>query len=123
MRSQLPLDRIGGLICPARAVTAATLADAGALALLARIPEDAARDSADVAAISRVAGDPEDLETLDAYCATGSLRRAADRLHLHHGSVARRPEEIVRTLGVQLTEPTALFRDRPALIAWRLLED
>ncbi|MFG2123528.1 helix-turn-helix domain-containing protein [Streptomyces sp. NPDC048710] len=66
---------------------------------------------------------PATRKTLDAYCATGSLRRAADLLHLHHGSVARRPEEIVRTLGVQLAEPTALFRDRPALIAWRLFED
>jgi hypothetical protein len=32
----------------------------------------------------RIAGDPEALETLDAYCATGSLRRAAD-LDLAYG--------------------------------------
>jgi hypothetical protein len=37
-----------------------------------------------VTTIARMAGNPEDLETLDAYCATGSLRRAADLLHLHH---------------------------------------
>ncbi|MFJ9867698.1 helix-turn-helix domain-containing protein [Streptomyces sp. NPDC101165] len=176
VRSQVPLDRIGGLVCPARPVKAATLADVGvilattvnadrfppdaragigaaespdrswreartalrfttarrpvvhhdglgALALLARIPEDAARDNADVAAIARIAGNPEDLETLDAYCATGSLRRAAGCLHLHHSSVARRLEQIGRTLGTELTEPTGLLRARLALTAWRLLDD
>jgi DNA-binding transcriptional LysR family regulator len=41
-----------------------------------------------VTAIAGVAGNPEDLEALDAYCATGSLRRAADLLRLHHSSVA-----------------------------------
>ena len=146
VRSRLPLDQVGGLVCPARPVKAAPLADVGvilattidparfpagvragigaaespdrswreartalrfttsrqpvvhyddlgALALLAQVPQDAARDNADVAAIARMAGNPEDLETLDAYCATGSLRRAADLLHLHHSSVARRLEQ------------------------------
>jgi PucR C-terminal helix-turn-helix domain len=95
--------------------------DLGALALLAEIPQDAARDNTDVAAIARVAGNPEDLETLDAYCATGSLRRAADVLHLHHSSVARRLEQIGKTMGTELTEPTGLTRARLALTAWRLL--
>ncbi|MEU0117533.1 hypothetical protein ABZ137_28545 [Streptomyces bobili] len=143
VRSQLPLDHVGRLICPARPVKAAALADVGvilattvdgakfpagvragtggadspdrswrqartalrfttsrqpvihyadlgALALLAEIPQDAACANADVAAIARIAGNPEGLETLDTYCATGSLRRAADLLHLHHSSIARR---------------------------------
>jgi DNA-binding PucR family transcriptional regulator len=68
-----------------------------------------------------MAGNPEDLETLDAYCAAGSLRRAADRLHLHHTSVARRLEQIGKTLGIELTEPAGLLRARVALTAWRLL--
>ncbi|MFI1281160.1 helix-turn-helix domain-containing protein [Streptomyces sp. NPDC020858] len=179
VRSRLPLDQIGGLVCPARPVKAAQLADVGvilltatptaidparfpagvlagigaaqsadrcwreartalrfatprrpvvrydalgALALLAQVPEDAARDNADVAAIARIAGSPADLETLDAYCATGSLRRAADLLHLHHSSVARRLEQIGRTLGVDVTEPTGLMRAGLALAAWRLLD-
>ncbi|NJP94389.1 PucR family transcriptional regulator [Nonomuraea sp. FMUSA5-5] len=96
--------------------------DLGALALLAEIPQDVAQDNADVAAIARMAGSPEDLETLDVYCATGSLRRAADLLHLHHSSVARRLEQIGRTLGIELTEPTGLTRIRLALTAWRLLQ-
>ncbi|MGW0547925.1 PucR family transcriptional regulator [Streptomyces altiplanensis] len=176
VRSQLPLDQIGGLVCPARPVKAAPLADVGvilattmdparfpadvragigaaaspdrswrqartalrfttpgepvirytdlgALALLAEIPRDTSRDNADVSAIARIAGNPEDLETLDAYCATGSLRRAAELLHLHHSSIARRLEQIARTLGIELTEPTGLTRAKVALIAWRLLND
>jgi hypothetical protein len=176
VRSQLPLDQVGSLICPARLVKAASLAGVGvilaatvdparfpagaragigaadtpdrswqqartalrfttarqpvvryarlgALALLAQVPQDAARDNADVAAITRMASTPEDLETLDAYCTAGSLRRAADLLHLHHSSVARRLDQIGKTLGIELTEPTGLTRASLALTAWRLLND
>lgn len=176
VRSRLPLDRIGGLVCPGRLVKAATLADdtgvilatrldptrfpddvragigaadrtdrswrqartalrfatarqpvvhfadLGALELLARVPEDAARDNADVAAVQRLAADRDDLETLEAYCATGSLRRAAELLHLHHTSVARRLEQLGKILGVELTDPAGLLRARVALTTWRLLE-
>ncbi|MGK5631778.1 PucR family transcriptional regulator [Streptomyces sp. URMC 123] len=175
VRSRLALDRIGALICPARPVKAAPLADVGvvlatsvdragfpgdvrggigaaespdrswqqartalrfttprrpvvhyddlgALALLAQVPQGTARDNADVAAIARIAGNPGDLETLDAYCATGSLRRAADLLHLHHSSVARRLDQIAKALGIELTEPTGLIRATLALTAWRLLD-
>jgi hypothetical protein len=176
VRSQLPLDQVGGLVCPARPVKAAPLAgvgvllattvdparfpagvragialaerpdrswrqartalrfttprqpvlhytDLGALALLAEVPRDTARDNPDVAAIARMAGNPDDLETLDAWCATGSLRRAAELLHLHHSSVARRLEQLAKTLGIDLTEPTGLLRASLALTAWRLLND
>ncbi|GAB7028946.1 helix-turn-helix domain-containing protein [Streptomyces sp. NPDC021749] len=176
VRSHLPLDRIGSLICPGRPVKAAPLADVGvilataiapdrfpagvcaglgaatspdrswreartalrfttsrqpvvhhdelgALALLAEIPQDIARNNADVLAVARIADTPHDLETLDTYCATGSLRRAADLLHLHHSSVARRLEQLGRTLGLELTEPAGLLRARLALTTWRLLND
>ncbi|WP_433526970.1 PucR family transcriptional regulator [Nocardia pseudovaccinii] len=176
VRCQLPLDRVGALICPARPVKAAALADVGvilattvdparfpagvragigaadrpdrswreartalrfatarspivryddlgALALLAQVPQEAARGNADVAAIARMASTPEDLETLDAYCATGSLRRAAELLHLHHSSVARRLEQIEKMTGIELAEPTGLLRARLALTAWRLLAE
>jgi hypothetical protein len=175
VRSPVPLDRLGGLVCPTRLVKVAPLADVGvvlattldparfpagvragvgaagrpdrswceartalrfttprrpvvhhadlgALALLAQLPPDAVRDNADVTAIARLAGDPDDLETLDAYCASGSLRRAADLLHLHHSSVARRLDQIGETLGIALTDPAGLTRARIALTAWRLLE-
>lgn len=93
----------------------------GALALLAEIPPDTARDSADVAAIASVANNPDTLNTLDAYCATGSVRRAASLLHLHHTSVARRIEQIGQSVGIQLTDHAGLIRAKLALAAWRLL--
>jgi hypothetical protein len=176
VRSHLPLDRIGGLICPARPVKAAPLAEVGvilattvdpaplpadvragigaaesperswqqartalrfttprrpvvhhdslgALALLAETPRDALRENTDVAAIARIAGNLEQLETLDSYCATGSQRRAADLLHLHHSSVARRLEQIGKDLGIDLVQPAGLMRATLALTAWRLLDD
>lgn len=95
--------------------------DLGALALLAEIPSDTARANADVAAISRIAADSDDLQTLDAYCATGSLRQAAGLLHLHHSSIARRLEQIGKALGIELTQPAGLTRARLALTTWRLL--
>jgi sugar diacid utilization regulator len=95
----------------------------GALALLAELPQDAARDNADVAAIARMAANPDDLETLDAYCHSGSLRRAADLLHLHHSSVARRLDQLAKTLGIDLTQPTGLTRASLALTTWRLLNE
>ncbi|MEV5355525.1 helix-turn-helix domain-containing protein [Streptomyces sp. NPDC093516] len=175
VRSTVPLDRVGGLLCPARPVKAAPLgdvgvvlaasvdraalpdgvragigtaespeeswrqartalrfttarrpvvshADLGALALLAELPEDTVRANADVSALARLADAPEDLRTLEAYCATGSLRRAADRLHLHHSSVARRLEVIGRALGFDLTEPAGALRAGLALTAWHLLD-
>ncbi|TDD35661.1 hypothetical protein E1287_13475 [Actinomadura sp. KC06] len=50
-------------------------------------------------------------------------RDTADQLHLHHSSVARRLEQIGRTLGADLTEPAGLTRARLALTVWRLLRD
>lgn len=176
VRARLPLDQLGGLVCPNRHVKAAPLAEVGvilastvdqaafpagvragvgaalspdqswreartalrfttsrrpvadyaglgALALLAHVPQDAVRDNADVAAIARASAGPGDLETLEAYCATGSLRRAADVLHLHHSTVARRIEQIGQTLGIELTEPAGLLRAGLALSAWRLLDE
>ncbi|WP_433323052.1 PucR family transcriptional regulator [Spirillospora sp. CA-294931] len=176
VRSRLPLDRVGAVICPSRLVKAAPLADVGvilaasvdtarfpdgvragvgsaadphlswrqartalrfssprepvlrfdelgALALLADVPREALLGDADVAAVTRLAEGPEELETLDAYCATGSLRRAAESLHLHHSSVARRLEQIERSLGIAVTQPAGLVRARIALAAWRLLAD
>ncbi|MEV2222575.1 helix-turn-helix domain-containing protein [Nocardia vinacea] len=176
VRSQLPLDQIGSLVCPARPVKAAAIADVGVIlatgldparfpagvragigpadrpdrswpeartalrfasprqpivhyddlgasALLAHVPQTVVRDNADVAAIARMASTPEDLKTLDVYCATASLRRAAELLHLHHSSVSRRIDQIGRALGIDLTDPTGLFRARIALATWRLLDD
>jgi hypothetical protein len=176
VRSQLPLDQVGGLVCAARPVKAAPVGDVGvilatavdptrfptgvqagigasdsperswkharialrfttarqpvihhdelgALALLAQVPHDVARDNADVAAIARMAANSEDLATLDAYCAAGSVRRAAEILHLHHSSVARRIDQIGKALGIDFTDPAGPVRARLALTAWRLLNE
>ncbi len=98
-------------------------ADLGALALLAQVPEEVARENPDVAAVASLVDNPDDLATLDAYCAAGSLRRAADHLHLHHSSVARRLDQLGQTLGFDLTEPTGLIRVRLAVTTWRLLNE
>ncbi|MGV0715582.1 helix-turn-helix domain-containing protein [Mycolicibacterium sp. XJ662] len=95
----------------------------GAVALLAQVPEGIARDHPDVIAVARLASAPADLDTLDAYCTTGSLRRAADVLHLHHSSVARRIDQLGKTLGFSLTESDGLLRASVALTTWRLLSD
>jgi PucR C-terminal helix-turn-helix domain len=95
--------------------------DLGALALLDELPRDSLRSNADVCAIARM--DAADLDTLDAYCATGSLRRAAELVHLHHTSVARRLDHIGDAFGVELTAPGGLTRARLAMTAWRLLDD
>ncbi len=97
-------------------------AELGALAMLAQVPPDVARANVDVAAIGRIAGNPDDVATLDTYCTAGSLRRAAELLHLHHSSVSRRLEQIGKALDIELTEPAGLIRARMALTAWRLLD-
>ncbi|MGK5732952.1 helix-turn-helix domain-containing protein [Streptomyces sp. URMC 124] len=76
-------------------------------ALLAEVPRNAVRDNPDVAAIARIARNPEDLETVDAYCTTGSLRRAAELLHLHHSSVARRLDQIAKPWASSSPNPPA----------------
>lgn len=83
------------------------------------------RGNADVAEVARVADSPQerDLETPDAYCATGSRGRTPDPFHLHHSSVARRLERIGKAVDIELTEPTGLLRAGRALTTWRLLDD
>jgi hypothetical protein len=176
VRTQLPLDRVGTLICPDHPVKATALGDVGvivattvdatrfptgvragvgavgsgdrswrqartalrftttrqpvvhhaelgALALLAEVAPDSARDNVDVDAVARLAArSPDAVDTLDAYCVTGSHRRAAEILHLHHSSVVRRLDQIADALAIPLTETAGLTRARVALAAWRLLE-
>nr|WP_062339183.1 helix-turn-helix domain-containing protein [Herbidospora sakaeratensis] len=97
-------------------------ADLGALALLADVPPEIARANADVAALARLADHPDDLRTLDAYCSTGSLRGAAELLHLHHSSVARRLGQLGGVLGIDLAEPGGRTRVKIALTVRRLLD-
>ncbi|GAA1562735.1 helix-turn-helix domain-containing protein [Actinomadura kijaniata] len=97
--------------------------DLGSLALLADLPPHTLRANPDVIAVAHLATVPQDLDTLEAYCATGSLRRAAGLLHLHHSSVARRLDHISKTLDIDLTRPAGLTRAKLALTAWHLLDN
>ncbi|WP_326834413.1 helix-turn-helix domain-containing protein [Amycolatopsis rhabdoformis] len=90
----------------------------GSLTLLAQIPADHLRAQPDVRALAALA--PADLETLEAFCRTGSLRQAAVALHRHHSSVATRLAHVEDALGWPLDDPAGRFRARLALLAYRL---
>ncbi|MBB4684250.1 helix-turn-helix domain-containing protein [Amycolatopsis jiangsuensis] len=95
--------------------------DLGALTLLADIPAERLRTQPDVRALDALPG-AGDLETLEAFCRTGSLRQAAVTLHRHHSSVATRLAHVEDVLGWSLDDPAGRFRARFALLARRLAE-
>ncbi|WP_051791427.1 PucR family transcriptional regulator [Amycolatopsis jejuensis] len=95
--------------------------DLGSLTLLAEIPVERLRSQPDVLALASLSGNG-DLETLEAFCRTGSLRQAAVALHRHHSSVAARLAHVEDALGWSLDEPAGRFRARLALLARRLAD-
>ncbi|MFB9931719.1 helix-turn-helix domain-containing protein [Amycolatopsis halotolerans] len=95
--------------------------DLGAVTLLAEIPAERLCAQPDVLALNALAGSG-DLETLEAFCRTGSLRQAAIALHRHHSSVAARLAQVEDALGWTLDDPAGRFRARLALAARRLAE-
>jgi hypothetical protein len=90
----------------------------GSVALLAELPPERLRAQSDVAALESLAA--TDIAALEAFCRTGSLRKAAALLHLHHSSVADRLAHVENRLGWNLDEPRDRFRARFALLARRL---
>jgi hypothetical protein len=98
-------------------------AELGAAVLLAEVPADRLRARPEVAALTALAateGGAACLAALAAVCRTGSLRRAAAELHLHHSSVADRLAQVERALGHRLTGPQDRTRAQLALYAHRL---
>jgi PucR C-terminal helix-turn-helix domain/GGDEF-like domain len=93
-------------------------AELGSLALLAELPPERLRAQADVGALDALPA--TDVAALEAFCRTGSLRKAAAMLHLHHSSVAARLAHVENALGWRLDEPDDRFRARFALLARRL---
>lgn len=75
----------------------------------------------DVCALDQLAA--EDIAVLDAFCATGSARRAADVLHRHHSTVPARLTRAEGVLGFPLTTPAGRFRLQLALTLRRLRDD
>ncbi|MCW0213762.1 MAG: helix-turn-helix domain-containing protein [Pseudonocardia sp.] len=97
----------------------------GSLALLAEIPAERLAAQPDVVALGELAATAAgalDVEALEAFCRTGSLRQAAAVLHLHHSSVAARLGHVERALGVDLDGPDGRFRARLALVTRRLAQ-
>ncbi|MFJ9562880.1 helix-turn-helix domain-containing protein [Streptomyces fuscichromogenes] len=95
----------------------------GALAALARL---SARDIAeidDVKDLDRLLAEPggaELLAVLEAFCATGSTRKAAAEVHRHHSTVAARLGHAETILGFPLAEPQGRTRLELALVLQRL---
>lgn len=100
-------------------------AELGNLTLLARVPREELLKLPDLPAlqtIERKNGGLAELEALEALCRTGTLRRAAKALHLHHSSIAKRIGNIEEVLGYRLTEPIPLTSAYAAVLALRLLK-
>ncbi len=70
--------------------------------------------------LCRELGDTEMLDILEAVAATDSLRKAAQAVHMHHNTVARRVERAEQVLGFPLTEPYGRTRLFLALVLRRL---
>ena len=90
----------------------------GALHLLAQVPREAVHSSPLVGALGDPAchtGSPTDVEVLEAYLEEGTLRRAGERVFLHHTTVQHRLKSIERRLEMDLREPLTRFRVQLAI--------
>lgn len=91
----------------------------GALALIGRLPIDEVDALADMVHLRRLfAEDPYDVQLLELYCETASMRTVAQYAHMHHSSIDYRLKRIGKTLGIDLGSPTGRLR---ALLAVKLL--
>lgn len=111
-----------------RPVTASTSAithfdDLGVLHLLAEIPMDdlgGYRDMVRLAALDTSGPSASDLDLLERYLATMSLRRTAQEVHLHHTTVQYRLKRIEEALGIDLGDPAARLRTQLAILLHRI---
>lgn len=96
----------------------ARFSDLGLVHLFAQIPADEVTSFPDyihVAALAGNRGNPSDLELLETYCDTGSLRATAASLYLHFTSVSYRLARIEEAIGLQLSNPSDKFRAHVAV--------
>ena len=95
----------------------------GVLHLLAEIPTD---DLARYPDVLRVAGleargtPVSDLDLLERYLATMSLRQTAQQVLLHHTTVQYRLKRIEQHLGIDLQDPAARLRLQIAILLYRI---
>lgn len=97
--------------------------DLGVLHLLAEIPMDdlaGYRDVVRVAALETSGAPVSDLDLLERYLATMSLRRTAQQVGLHHTTVQYRLKRIEEALAVDLQEPAARLRTQIAILLYRI---
>ena len=96
----------------------------GVLALLADIPPERLTSDPCVATLQAFGATENGalhIATLEAYCRTGSLRRTAQVLFLHHSSVSSRLARIEEVMNLHLEDPAERFRAQFALWACRLV--
>lgn len=97
--------------------------DLGVLHLLAEIPTDDLaryRDVVRVAELEATGAPVSDLDLLEHYLATMSLRQTAQQVHLHHTTVQYRLKRIEGILGVDLQDPAARLRTQIAILLYRI---
>jgi sugar diacid utilization regulator len=95
----------------------------GVLHLLAEIPtDDLARypDVVRVAGLEATGVPVSDLDLLERYLATMSLRQTAKQVLLHHTTVQYRLKRIEQQLSVDLQDPAARLRTQIAILLYRI---
>lgn len=93
------------------------------LELLADLPVERVLRHTDVARINQIASTPagaHDVDTTEAFCGLGSLRRTATQLHLHHSTVAARIAHVEAAMDWDLTDPIDRFTATLVLIVRRI---
>jgi hypothetical protein len=85
----------------------------GVLHLLAQIPAEHVLASELLRRLTESldgAGSPSDVDVLEAYLEEGTLRRAGDRVFLHHTTVQHRLRSLEERLQVDLSDPASRFQ-------------
>ncbi|MGB3473415.1 MAG: helix-turn-helix domain-containing protein [Mycobacterium sp.] len=93
------------------------------LELLADLPLEKVLRHHDVARINTIAAQPagaHDVDTTEAFCVLGSLRRTATQLHLHHSTVASRIAHVESAMGWDLADPIDRFTATLVLFVRRI---
>ncbi|MEB3032360.1 PucR family transcriptional regulator [[Mycobacterium] nativiensis] len=93
------------------------------LELLADLPSEQVLRHHDVARINALAATPagaHDVDTTEAFCVLGSLRRTATQLHLHHSTVAARIAHVEAAMGWDLADPVDRFTATLVLFVRRI---
>ncbi|MDH6243410.1 helix-turn-helix domain-containing protein [Mycobacterium sp. OTB74] len=94
-----------------------------ALELLAELPPDTALRNPVLQKLNAIASTPSgklQVETAEAFCVFGSLRRTAEELHLHHSTVAARLARVEAELGWDLDDPLDRFSATLVLMVRRI---